>query len=37
MVRSAYADVDLLLDSQITDIRALRDFFADWAAELRCG
>lgn len=33
----AYSDVDLLLDPHIRDIPALRDFFADWAAELRGG
>lgn len=33
----AYSDVDLLLDPHITDIPALRAFFADWAAELRGG
>ncbi|MDN5795788.1 MAG: hypothetical protein L0H79_08565 [Intrasporangium sp.] len=33
----AYTDVDLLLDAQVTDIPALRAFFADWAAELRGG
>lgn len=33
----AYTDVDLLLDPQVTDIPALRAFFADWAAELRVG
>ncbi len=33
----AYADVDLLLDPQVTDVPALRVFFADWAAELRVG
>jgi hypothetical protein len=33
----AYTDGDLLLDPQVTDIPALRTFFADWAAELRSG
>ena len=33
----AYSDVDLLVDPHITDIPALRAFFADWAAELRGG
>ena len=33
----AYTEVDLLLDPQITDIPALRAFFAHWAAELRVG
>lgn len=31
----AYTDVDLRLDPHITDIPAVRAFFADWAAELR--
>jgi len=33
----AYTEVDLLLDPQITDIPALRAFFAHWAPELRVG
>lgn len=31
----AYSDVDLSLDPRITDIPALRAFFADWAADLQ--
>ena len=33
----AYTDVDLLLDPQVTDVPALRAFFAEWAAKLRNG
>ncbi|AXG14272.1 nucleotidyl transferase AbiEii/AbiGii toxin family protein [Intrasporangium calvum] len=33
----AYTDADLFLDEQVTDIPALRAFFADWTIELRHG
>ncbi|MGL4745125.1 MAG: hypothetical protein ACRCXL_12140 [Dermatophilaceae bacterium] len=32
---SRYSDTDLALDPAVTDITALRQFFAEWAAELR--